>query len=226
MEIWMPFLNFIKSKRIVGLDIGSFALKLVELKPKKRGKETIYELVSLGYEPIPYQSIVEGSIMDSTAVADAIQHVFYESRTSANALSFGVSGSSVIVKKIEIQRVNPSEMNEHILWEARPHIPFTPEEVNIDYEEIESPDISPDRVEVILAAVKKEKLNDYLNVIAIADKEVTVVDLESFAISNSILLNYKMYQDRSVAIINIGASITNVVITKGIYPVFEISLLI
>ncbi len=216
----MPFLNFIKSKRIVGLDIGSFALKLVELKPKKRGKETIYELVSLGYEPIPYQSIVEGSIMDSTAVADAIQHVFYESRTSANALSFGVSGSSVIVKKIETQRVNPSEMNEHILWEARPHIPFTPEEVNIDYEEIESPDISPDRVGVILAAVKKEKLNDYLNVIAIADKEARFVDLESFAISNSILVNYKMYQDRSVAIINIGASITNVVITKGVYPVF------
>ena len=90
----MPFLSFIKSKKIVGLDIGSFALKLVELKPKRRGGETTYELVSLGYEPIPYQSIVEGSVMDSTAVADAIQHIFYESKTSANQLSFGVSGSS------------------------------------------------------------------------------------------------------------------------------------
>jgi type IV pilus assembly protein PilM len=72
----MAFLSFAK-KKMVGLDMGSFALKLVELSPRKKGKETTYELVALGYEPVPYQSIVEGSIMDSTAVADAIQNVFY-----------------------------------------------------------------------------------------------------------------------------------------------------
>jgi type IV pilus assembly protein PilM len=209
-----------KSKKILGLDIGSFALKLIELKPKKKGKEIHYELVSLGYEPVPYQSIVEGSIMDSTAVADAITHVFYETKTKTNGLSFGVSGSSVIVKRIEVQRLSPGEMHEHILWEARPHIPFTPEEVNIDYEIIESPDIHPDRVGVILAATKKEKLNDYLNVITIANRNPEIVDLESFAILNSVMHNYEMYQDRSIAIINIGASITNVVIAKNSNPVF------
>ena len=216
----MPLINFVKSKKIVGLDVGSFALKLVELKPKKKGKEIGYELVSLGYEPVPYQAIVEGSIMDSTAVVDAIQHVFYESKTKTNALSFGVSGSSVIVKRIEVQRLNPNEMHEHILWEARPHIPFTPEEVNIDYEMIEAADIHPERVGVILAAVKKEKLNDYLNVITIADKAASIVDLESFAILNSVLVNYDMYRERSIAIINIGASISNVVIARGGSPVF------
>ncbi len=216
----MSFLNFFKSKKILGLDIGSFALKLIELKPKKKGKEVIYELVSLGYEPVPYQSIVEGSIMDSTAVADAIRNTFAETKTKTNSISFGVSGSSVIVKRIEVQRLNPSEMHEHILWEARPHIPFTPEEVNIDYEVIESPDIHPDRVGVILAATKKEKLNDYLNVIAIAAKNPEIVDLESFAVLNSVMYNYEMYIDRSVAIINIGSSITNVVIAKNGNPVF------
>lgn len=213
-------MSLMKTKKIVGLDIGSFALKLIELKPKKKGKETVYELFSLGYEPVPYQSIVEGSIMDSTAVADAIQHIFYESKTKTANMSFGVSGSSVIVKKIEVQRLNPNEMHEHILWEARPHIPFTPEEVNIDYEIIESPDVHPDRVGVILAATKKEKLNDYLNVMAIAGKSPEIVDLESFAILNSVLTNYEMYIDRSIAIINIGASITNVVIARGGNPVF------
>jgi len=210
-----------KTKKIVGLDIGSFALKLVELKPRKKGKEISYELVSLGYEPVPYQSIVEGSIMDSTAVADAIQLVFTESRTRSSGLSFGVSGSSVIVKRIEVQRLNPNEdMHEHILWEARPHIPFTPEEVNIDYQILENADVPPDRVAVILAATKKEKLNDYLNVIAIANKNPEIVDLESFAILNSVLVNYEMYQERCIAIINIGASITNVVIAKNGNPVF------
>jgi type IV pilus assembly protein PilM len=216
----MAVLNFMKSKKVVGLDIGSFALKLVELKPKKKGKDTLYELEALGYEPVPYQSIVEGSIMDSTAVVDAIQHIFYESKTKTKRLSFGVSGSSVIVKRIEVQRLSPNEMHEHIHWEARPHIPFTPEEVNIDYEIIESPSIPPERVGVILAAVKKEKLHDYLNVVTIADKSAGIVDLESFAILNSVLNNYEMYRDRSIAIINIGASITNVVITKGGHPVF------
>jgi len=216
----MSFLSFLKSKKILGLDIGSFSLKLIELKPKKKGKVTTYELVALGYEPVPYQSIVEGSIMDSTAVADAITHVFHETKTKTTSISFGVSGSSVIVKRIEVQRLSPGEMHEHILWEARPHIPFTPEEVNIDYEVMESPDVHPDRVGVILAATKKEKLNDYLNVIAIANKNPEIVDLESFAILNSVMYNYEMYLDRSIAIINIGASITNVVIAKNGNPVF------
>jgi type IV pilus assembly protein PilM len=216
----MAFLNIMKSKKIAGVDIGSFALKLVELKPKKKGKENVYELVSLGYEPVPYQAIVEGSIMDSTAVADAIQHIFFDSKTKTSGMSFGVSGSSVIVKRIEVQRLNPNEMHEHILWEARPHIPFTPEEVNIDYEILETSDVPPDRVAVILAATKKEKLNDYLNVIAIASKRAEVVDLESFAILNSVMVNYDMYRDRTIAIINIGASITNVVIARAFNPVF------
>jgi len=216
----MAFLDLVKSKRIVGLDIGSFALKLVELKPRKKGKTTVFELEALGYEPVPFQSIVEGSIMDSTAVVDAIQHIFYDSKTRAKRLSFGVSGSSVIVKRIDVQRLSPNEMHEHIIWEARPHIPFTPEEVNIDYEVIESPDMGPDRVGVILAAVRKEKLNDYINVVTIAEKEPAIVDLDSFAVLNSVLTNYEMYIERSVAIINIGSSVTNVVITRDGYPVF------
>ena len=209
-----------KTKKIVGLDIGSFGLKLIELKPVKKGKETRYELIAMGYEPVPYQSIVEGSIMDSTAVADAIQHVFLESKTKSSSISFGVSGSSVIVKRIDVQRLNPNEMHEHILWEARPHIPFTPEEVNIDYEMIETTDTPPDKVGVILAAVKKEKLNDYLNILTISNKSAQIVDLDSFAILNSVMTNYETYRERTIVIINIGASITSVVIARGGYPVF------
>jgi len=222
MEMRMAFLDFLKigQKKCVGLDMGSFALKLVELKPKKRGKQTVYELISLGYEPVPYQSIVEGSVMDSTAVSDALQHIFYESKAKTANLSMGVSGSSVIVKRIEVQRLSSAEMHEHILWEARPHIPFTPEEVNIDYDIIESPDVHPDKVAVILAAAKKEKLNDYLNVVNMASKNALFVDLESFALLNSVMVNYEMYKDRIIAIINIGASITNVVIAKGGHPIF------
>ncbi len=216
----MPILGLKKQKSIVGLDIGSFALKLVELKPIKKGKDTKFELMAVGYEPVPYQSIVEGSIMDSSAVAEAIQHVFYDSKAKASSLAFAVSGSSVIVKRIEVQRLSPDEMHEHILWEARPHIPFTPDEVTIDYEIIESPDIHPERIGVILSAVRKEKLNDYLHVINAAQKTAEVVDLDSFAALNSVLLNYEVYGEKTIAVINIGASITNVIIAKAGHPVF------
>ncbi len=216
----MGFLGFLSSNKIAGLDIGSFALKMVELNARKKGDETTYELVALNYEPVPYQSIVEGTIMDSTAVVDSMNHVFYEGKTKTKKVSFGVSGSSVIVKRIEVQKLPPAEMHEHILWEIRPHIPFNPDEVNLDYQIIESADIPPDRVGVILTAVKKEKLNEYLNLFSLSDKSAAIVDLDSFAILNSVMVNYGMYKERSVAIINIGASITNVVIAKNGVPVF------
>lgn len=216
----MAFLDFVRPKRIVGLDMGSFALKLVELVPRKKGKETRYELAALAYEPVPHQAIVEGSIMDSTAVVDAIQHCFYESKTKAGRLAFGVSGNSVIVKRIDVSRRPPEEMHEHIMWEAQPHISFSSEEINLDYETFDAPDLPPDRVGVLLAAVKKDKLNDYLNAVNLAQKVADVVDLESFAVTNSVLYNYPNLLDRTAAIINVGASITNVVIVKAGYPVF------
>ncbi len=216
----MAFLDFLKAKKVAGLDIGSFSLKMIELNPKKKGNETSYELVGLGYEPVPYQSIVEGTIMDSTAVVDAMNHIFYESKTKTKSVSFGVSGSSVIVKRIEVQKLPPAEMHEHILWEIRPHIPFNPDEVNLDYQIIESSDIPPDRVGVILTAVKKEKLNEYLNLFSLSDKSASIVDLDSFAVLNSVMENYEMYREKNIAIINIGASITNVVIAKYGVPVF------
>jgi type IV pilus assembly protein PilM len=216
----MAFLDFLKAKNVAGLDIGSFSLKMVELSPKKKGDVITYELVALGYEPVPYQSIVEGTIMDSTAVVDAVNHVFYESKTKTKNVSFGVSGSSVIVKRIEVQKLAPAEMHEHILWEIRPHIPFNPDEVNLDYQIIESADIPPDKVGVILTAVKKEKLNEYSNIFSMSDRTAAIVDLDSFAILNSVMVNYEMYKERSIAIINIGASITNVVIARAGVPVF------
>ncbi len=215
----MPLLDFFKSKKILGLDVGSYAIKLVELKAKKKSGEIIYELESIGYEPVPYQSIVEGSIMDAPAVADAIQRVFYENKIKTNNVCIGVSGSSVIVKKFEVQRTSPDELHEQILWEARPHLPFDSEDVAIDYEVIESPDIPPERVGVVLAAVRRDKLNEYLNVLTIADKNVEIIDVESFALLNSVLYNNEFYRDKTIAIINIGASVTNVIIGKNGYPV-------
>ena len=216
----MPSIGLVKSKSIVGLDIGSFAIKLVSLKPSRRGKETVYELDSIGYEPLPYHTIVEGSIMDPTAVADAIEHIFVESKTRQNRVIIGLSGSSVIVKRIDVQRLSSQEMHDQIMWEAKPHIPYTPEEVNIDYQVLETEVINPESVSVVLAAVKKEKLNDYINVTQLAKKKGDIVDLDCFALINNVEYNYDQYSGRILAIINIGATTTNVIIAQGGYPLF------
>ncbi len=211
---------FKKSKKIVGLDIGSSSLKLVELKPFKKGKEQHFALEALGYEPLPYQAIVEGSIMDSFSVIEAIQHVFYESKASSTSAAIGVSGNGVIVKRIEVSRVPADQLEQLVLHEARPHIPFNENEVNLDYEIIESPEISSDRLGVILAAVKKDRISDYINVVTSANKNPEIFDLDCFALLNCILFNYEMYRDRVLFIINIGASTTNIIFARNGFPVF------
>jgi len=211
---------FKKTKKIVGLDIGSSAIKLVELKPFKKGKEKHFALEALGFEPLPYQAIVEGSIMDSFPVIEAIQHIFYESKASTNSCAIAVSGNGVIVKRIEISRVPPDQLEQLVLHEARPHIPFSENEVNLDYEVIESPEIPSDRLGIVLAAVKKDRVNDYLNVVTSANKAPEIFDLDCFALLNCVLFNYEIYRDRVLFIINIGASTTTIIIARNGYPVF------
>lgn len=211
----MGLFGLVKSKKLVGLDIGSYAMKLVQL--KKRGSK--YELAALAYEPLPHQAIVDGSIMDSAVVSDSIQRVFYESKSKLINIAFGVSGSSVMVKKIEVEKTNSKQLHEDIQWEAKPHIPFDTQEIKMDYEILDTQDESGN-VSVLLTAVKTEKINEYVEVINMAAKVPVIIDIDAFAILNSVLYNYPAVRDKCCALINIGASISNILIAKNGIPVF------
>ena len=200
---------FSKSKNLVGLDIGSSAIKLVELKEKKAGQ---FQLAKIGLEPLSPEAIVDGSIMDSSLVVDTISRIVSEQGIKNQNFATSVSGHSVIIKKITLPAMSPEELAESIQWEAEQYIPFDINDVNLDYVPLNQ---GADNVDIILVAVKKEKIADYTSVITQAGKASALVDVDGFALQNAYELNYEVDSHKTVALVNIGASVTNVNILSG-----------
>lgn len=208
---------FGSSKNLVGLDIGSSAIKLVELEELKKGQG--YELLSFGIERIPSEIIVDGSIFDASVVIDAINKLFDENDLNQDKVATGLAGRAVIIKRIELPSMSMEELEESIEWEAEQHIPFEIEEVNLDYEILgESPD--GESMDTLLVAVKKDIISDYTSVISQAGKTPKLVDAEAFALQNAYEMNYTLEGDKVVALIDIGASVMIFNILDEGNPVF------
>lgn len=207
---------FSKSKNVVGLDIGSSAVKLVELKDKKGGS---YSLVKLGSERLSPEAIVDGSIMDSSMVVETIQRLNAEQSVKNSNYATSLSGHSVIIKKITLPAMSPEELAESIQWEAEQYIPFDINDVNLDYVPLTAPG-SGDNIDVILVAVKKEKINDYTSVIGQTGKMPVLVDVDAFALQNCYEVNYEVEESRVLALVNVGASVTNVNVLSGATSMF------
>ncbi|MBA2305054.1 MAG: pilus assembly protein PilM, partial [Acidobacteria bacterium] len=111
---------FRRAKSLVGLDIGSSAVKAVELKPVGRG----YRVAAYGSESLPPDSIVDGAIIDGAAVADAIRRLFEGRAIRTRDVAASLSGNAVIVKKITLPAMTEAELAESIYWEAEQYIPF------------------------------------------------------------------------------------------------------
>ncbi len=202
---------FSRSKPLVGLDIGTSAVKAVVLKPRGKGKG--FTLQNLAMEPLPPEVIVEGAIMDSGPIIDAINRVCEVGRIRSAEVAVALSGHSVIVKRVSIPSMSREELAESIHWEAEQYIPFDIEDVNIDYQVLgESGD--GEHMDVLLVAVKKDKINDYTSVISQAGRIPVVVDVDVFAVQNAFEANYGA-TDQTIALVNMGAAVTNVAILSG-----------
>src|SRR5690606_19582303 len=121
--------SFRRTRPVVGLDIGSSAVKAVELRPQGKG----WKVTGWGVEPIPADSIVDGAIIDGTAVADAIRRLFDGKRGMAprgKQVAASLSGNAVIVKKITVPAMTEAELADSIVWEAEQYIPFDIQDVN------------------------------------------------------------------------------------------------
>ena len=208
---------FNRSRSLVGLDIGSAAIKLVELKELKKGQG--YQLNSFGYEPLSPEAIVDGAIMDAGLVAETIKKLFADTKVKTGDVATSVSGHSVIIKRISLQEMDDAALSESITWEAEQYIPFDIEEVSIDYQRLGSN--ADGTMDVLLAAAKKEKIADYTDVIRQAQRTPKLVDIDIFAVQNAFELNYDApASDQIQALINIGASVTNIAVMQGAQPIF------
>jgi len=209
---------FGRTKTVVGLDIGSSAVKAVELRPSGRA----YRVVAFGSEPVPPDTIVDGAIIDGGAVADVIRGLFESRHIKSREVAASLSGNAVIVKKISLPVMSDAELSESIYWEAEQYIPFDIQDVNLDYQIVSagSPGDARGTMEVLLVAAKKEKIADYTGVVTQAGRVPVVVDVDAFAMQNAYEVNYDLESGRVVALLNVGASAININIVNGDQSLF------
>jgi type IV pilus assembly protein PilM len=201
-----------KSKLAVGLDIGSSSVKLVQLKEKRDG----FALQAFAAAPLPPEAIVDGALMNSAAIVQAIQEVIAQQKVKTREVAIGVRGHSVIIKKISLPRMSQEELDESIQWEAEQYIPFDVKDVNIDTQILTPGGDAAGQMDVLLVAAKKDMINDYTAVCAEAGLTATVVDVDAFAIQNAYEASYDVVPD-AVVLINVGAAVTNInIVSNGV----------
>ncbi len=200
-----------KAKTLVGVDIGTSAVKLAEVRPLAGGQ---YELSALGMEKLPADSIVDGVIISKLAVADAIEQLFRAQNVRNERIATSICGHSVIVKRVSLPVQNDSELEESIMWEAEQYIPFDISEVNLDYQVLRRA-TPTNRMDVLLVAAKRDKIADHTSVLSMAGKKPVVVDIDAFALQNAYQINYSPAEDTVVALLDIGCTMINVNLVQG-----------
>jgi type IV pilus assembly protein PilM len=198
----------------IALDIGSTFIKLVQLK----GSGKNYQLVKFGMIPLPPEVIVEGAVMDAGRVVDAIKELLAAQKVTTKEVVISVSGSSVIIKRVAVADMTDEELAESIKWEAEQYIPFSIDDVNVDFQKLGA-GAAQGQADVLLVAVKKDKINDYVNLVKEAGLEPVVMDVDAFALANMYELNYDV-EVGTTALLNIGASVMNINILKDGTSIF------
>lgn len=203
-------------KDIVGLDIGSRHIKAVQLKETKSG----HRLERLGIAELQTELIVEGSILDATRVIEAIKGLVSSADINAKDVTLSVSGhSSVIIKRVSLPQMTENELDEQIRFEAEQYIPFDIEDVSLDFQILGLAE-EANMMDVLIVAVKKDKINEYAAVVREAGLNPVIVDVDAFALENMYELNYEVKEGENIALVNIGASTININILKGGVSVF------
>src|SRR5204863_3130074 len=182
----------------------------------KRG----YSLDAFGVAPLPPEAIVDGALMNSTAIVEGIRQLVSQFKLKNREVAIGVSGHSVIIKKISMPRMTREELEESIQCEAEQYIPFDVKDVNIDVQILNADGGGGDatgQMDVLLVAAKKDMINDYTSVVAEAGLTPVVVDVDAFAVQNSFEVNYELPKNETIVLVNAGASVCNInVLANGL----------
>lgn len=202
-------------KSVAGLDIGSSSVKIVQLKETGKG----YRLINLGIRPLPQEVIVDGTIMDAGVISDTLREMVKEIKLKVKDVAVSVSGHSVIIKKIKVQEMTEEELEKNIQFEAEQYVPFDASEVNMDFV-ILGASADEGKIDVLLVVVKKDVINDITTVVNDAGLNPVVVDVDAFALENMYETNYVLTSDEVVALVNVGASTTNINIIRDGISIF------
>lgn len=204
-----------KSTPVIGLDISSSAVKLLEL-ARTSGR---YRVESYAVEPLPPNSVIEKNISDVEAVGQAVRRAVKRSSTKSKYTAVAVPGSAVITKMITMPAdLRDDDLETQIQLEADQYIPYALEEVNLDFEVLGPSESDPDKVDVLLAASRSENVEMRVAAAEIGGLVPKIVDVEAFAVENAFALIAEQLPqkgaDKTIALIDIGATMTSLSVLR------------
>ena len=220
----MQFADLFKPKAppLIGLDISSSSIKMVELVDAGKG---VVRVEHYCIEPLAKDAVVDGNVADLEAVTDAVQRAWKKLGTRTKNVSMALPAAAVITKKIVVAAgLREQELELQVETEANQYIPFALEEVNLDFQVVGPAPSSPEEVEVLIAASRKEKVEDRVAVAEAAGLKALVMDVDSYAVQTSFDLIKKQFQDdgkdQNVALVDIGANVTNITVLRNDQAVY------
>ena len=207
---------------LFGMDISSSSVKMVELVDGGKGAPRVERYA---IEPLPKDAVMDGNIMSLEAVTEAVQRGFKRLATRTKNVALAVPTAAVITKVIIVQAgLRDEELEVQVESEANQYIPFALEEVNLDFQVVGPAPSSPDEIQVLIAASRKEKVDDRVAVAESAGLKSVVVDVESFAMQASFDLVKAQFQDggkdQNVALVDVGANVMNVTVLRNDQTVY------
>jgi len=213
------FSLFAKAENLVGLDIGSHSVKLVQINtggPKPR-------LLSMGITPLPRDSLVEGRVAKPEIVANAIRQLASHLDIKKRQVATSIPGYDVMIKKIEFPTMTEDELETRMHSELNQYIPYSIDEVGVDYQIIDISKDRPNFMDVLVVAAKKESINELSTILKLAGFDPLVIDVDFFALSNSFEMTFG-FETKRIALLDIGANKSVMNIAHKSVPIFTRSI--
>ena len=216
MQLDLSILNP-KARSLIGLDISSSAIKMVELASDGKGG---YRVERYTIEVLPRDAVADGNIVNLEATAETVRRAWKKLATSTRLVAIALPASHVITKKIVVPAgQREEELELQVESEANQYIPFPLDEVNLDFQVVGPAASSPDEIEVLIAASRKEKVEDRVAVVESAGLKPVVMDVESYAVLAAFALIEKQLPDHGkgqiVALVDVGANVMNLTVLRN-----------
>ena len=207
---------FGKKQNVIGLDIGSHTIKILQVEEK----DSRLKLVNLGVIPIPKEAFGEGRMTQPELLSNCIQRLVSHLKIKDKDVSCAVSGYEVMIKKLELPTMTDEELRVRMQSELRQYIPYNVEEVDVDYQIL---GLTKDRLnfmDVLLVASKKDSIRDYVRLIQSSQLQTAVLDVDFFALCNAFEVTHGFPEKETIVLLDIGATKALMSIVDRGVPVF------
>lgn len=199
-------LSFFKTKKMIGIDVGSSSIKVVEIDVGR----TSATLQSFGFAPTPPDALSAGEIRDTASIAAVVRSLLNETKSRRKLFCTCLSGSAVIVRKMTVPKLEKKFIREHVRFEAEANLPFDITQVSLTHHVLNLQQ-SPDSMEVLVIAAQNALIHQYQDLSNLVGIPLGVLDISGFALANAFEFNYGKMAG-VIGLFNFGASSTNVVV--------------